>query len=144
MKRIFGKIFSSLLFCLFCLYAVAQNSYDITLPFACGFEDTLVENHNWIIKAGVNAEKCGDQWMIGNLDYREGYNSLYLSSDTGKTMTFGVKPNCVIARLNVIISVNDCYKHLISIISNLLCIRIHESVNDFDYVFVSHVNLPLS
>ena len=103
MKRIFGKIFSSLLFCLFCLYAVAQNSYDITLPFACGFEDTLVENHNWIIKAGVNAEKCGDQWMIGNLDYREGYNSLYLSSDTGKTMTFGVKPNCVIAYRPIVI-----------------------------------------
>jgi hypothetical protein len=73
------------------------------LPFACGFEDTLVENQNWIIKAGVNAEKCADQWMIGNLDYREGYNSLYISSDSGATMNFGVSPNCVIAYRPVLI-----------------------------------------
>lgn len=96
MKR-FGKIFLSVLLCLFCLHVAAQNAYDINLPFACGFEDTLVENKNWIIKAGVNAEKCADQWMIGNLDYREGYNSLYISSDSGATMNFGVSPNCVIA-----------------------------------------------
>ena len=49
MKR-FGKIFFFGLLCLFCLHVAAQNAYDITLPFACGFEDTLVENKNWIMK----------------------------------------------------------------------------------------------
>ena len=91
------KIF---LFCflqLFFFTIVAQNTtYEIDLPFFCGFEEES-ENQNWVIESGSNAKKCVDKWKIGNLDYREGYQSLYITSDGNKSTNFGVKPNCVIA-----------------------------------------------
>lgn len=82
--------------CLFVLlfgYSWAQN---ITIPYSCGFEDS-VEISNWKINAGPDGVNCQDQWMIGNLDYNEGYNSLYISCDTGKTTNYGAKPNMTIA-----------------------------------------------
>lgn len=93
-KRVF-KLFLVLFIIPLCLYA--QNaSFELELPYSCGFEDSI-ENQNWVLKTGPNADMCSDQWMIGNLDYREGYNALYISCDSGKTLTFGHNPNCVIA-----------------------------------------------
>ena len=77
------------------VFSQSQNS-SISLPYHCGFEDSI-ENSNWIINSGGEQIKCQDQWMIGNLDYTEGYQSMYISCDTGKTITYGAKPNYVIA-----------------------------------------------
>ena len=89
------KVFLVLLICSVRLYS-QSSPYEISLPYSCGFEDSI-ENSNWVINAGSEGALCADQWMIGNLDYVEGYNSLYISCDTGKTMTYGAKPNCVMA-----------------------------------------------
>ena len=87
---------------LFVLFSLKINAQNITIPFSCGFEDTI-EINNWVINAGPNGEKCEDQWMIGNLDYNEGYNSMYISCDTGRTTNYGVKPNVVIAYRPIIV-----------------------------------------
>lgn len=89
------KIFFVLLICSVNLYS-QSFPYEISLPYSCGFEDSI-ENANWVINAGTEGPLCTDQWMIGNLDYVEGYNSLYISCDTGKTMTYGAKPDYVMA-----------------------------------------------
>ena len=68
----------------------------ISIPYSCGFEDSL-EISNWKLNAGSDGVNCQDRWMVGNLDYNEGYNSLYISCDTGKTTNYGAKPNMVIA-----------------------------------------------
>ena len=83
-----------------------QSPYEITLPYSCGFEDSI-ENKNWTLNAGSEGPKCADQWMIGNLDYVEGYNSLYISCDSGKTMTYSAKPNYVMAYRPIYISKPD-------------------------------------
>ena len=51
----------------------------ISVPYFCGFEDSL-EISNWVLNAGADGVNCQDQWMVGNLDYNEGYNSLYISN----------------------------------------------------------------
>ena len=84
------------------LFAQTQNSA-ITLPYHCGFEDSI-ENANWIINSGIEDAKCQDQWFIGNLDYTEGYQSMYISCDTGKTITYGAKPNYVITYRPILIT----------------------------------------
>ncbi len=98
------KIFG--LFCLLLvrIYLFSQSSNSlISLPYYCGFEDSL-ENSNWIINAGGEQIECQDKWMIGNLDYTEGYQSMYISCDTGKTITYGAKPNYVIAYRPILIT----------------------------------------
>ena len=84
------------------VFSQSQNS-SISLPYHCGFEDSI-ENSNWIINSGGEQIKCQDQWMIGNLDYTEGYQSMYISCDTGKTITYGAKPNYVIAYRPILIT----------------------------------------
>ena len=73
-----------------------SSSYSITLPYACGFEDSA-EVLNWTLNAGANGPKCNDQWMIGNTDCYEGYKSLYISCDSGYTTNYGAEPNMTIA-----------------------------------------------
>ena len=68
----------------------------ITLPFECGFEDSL-EVAPWSLNYGPNGSKCQDQWMIGNLDFNGGLHSMYISCDTGKTTYYGASPNVVVA-----------------------------------------------
>ena len=91
MKKVFLYILS-LLFSFCC----ALNAQQISIPYECGFED-LAEISNWHLNAGPNGPKCLDQWMVGNLDNNGGFNSMYISCDTGKTTTYGDKPNVVIA-----------------------------------------------
>jgi hypothetical protein len=45
--------------------------------------------------------------MVGNLDYLEGYNSLYISCDNGNRVTYGHKPNYVMAYRPIFISQPD-------------------------------------
>ena len=91
MKKLLLYILS-LLFSFCC----ALNAQQISVPYECGFEDAA-EVGNWKLNAGPNGSKCQDQWMVGNLDNNGGFNSMYISCDTGKTTTYGAKPNVVIA-----------------------------------------------
>ena len=105
MRKSIFKIF--LLLFVFSTHLYSQSSpYEISLPYSCGFEDSL-ENQKWVINAGSEGPLCTDQWMIGNLDYVEGYNSLYISCDTGKTMTYGAKANYVMAYRPIVIRKPD-------------------------------------
>ncbi len=98
MKNYIRKIAVLLILSIFYLVLPAQQlqQHQISIPFACGFEDST-EITYWNINAGTDGPKCLDQWMIGNLEYNEGYNSMYISCDTGKTTNYGAKPNMVIA-----------------------------------------------
>ena len=91
------KLFKCVILLLF-LWLVndALLSQTISIPFECGFEDS-VEISQWELNVGADGAKCQDQWMIGNLEYNEGLNSLYISCDTGRTSSYGSKPNVVIA-----------------------------------------------
>ncbi len=91
MKRLsFIYVFSLLYLCLF------GQSIAISIPYSCGFEDST-EIACWNINTGPDGVNCQDRWMIGNLEYSEGYNSMYISCDTGKTTNYGAKPTMVIA-----------------------------------------------
>ena len=77
----------------------AQTSvpaYSIQLPYSCGFEKSE-DLSQWVFNAGPDGVNCMDQWMVGNCDNYEGYQSLYITSDTGQTVNYGYKPNYVIA-----------------------------------------------
>lgn len=91
-KSKIGIILSFLL--IFSASIFAQD--EISIPYDCGFEDS-VEISKWNLNVGREANQCLDKWMIGNLDYSGGYNSLYISCDTGQTTSFGAKQNVVIA-----------------------------------------------
>ena len=88
------KIFVFLLF--ICSINTVLLAQQISLPYECGFEDAA-EIDNWKLNAGTKGPLCNDQWMVGNLDNNGGFNSMYISCDTGKTTTYGAKPNVVIA-----------------------------------------------
>ena len=94
MKRLFVYFFLFVNLC-FLNLAFSQNT-SITLPFECGFEDSL-DIVPWTLNYGSNAPKCQDQWMIGNLDFNGGLKSMYISCDTGKTTTYGASPNVIVA-----------------------------------------------
>lgn len=96
MKKVWNYIFCLII--LFASHSVlsAQQVQEIYLPYECGFEDSL-EVSDWVLNAGTDGAKCQDQWMIGNLDYHGGRQSLYISGDTGQTTYFGHKPNIVVA-----------------------------------------------
>lgn len=91
-----------LVVCFFLLFVIWGNSQNISIPFSCGFEDAL-ENSNWVINSGPAGKNCKDQWMVGNLDYNEGYNSIYISCDSGRTTNYGDKPNVVIAYRPIVV-----------------------------------------
>ena len=58
-----------------------------TVPYTCGFEDTL-ENNNWVLVNGYN----NNIWYIETAynNTPDGSRSLYISSDTGATNTYNV------------------------------------------------------
>ena len=78
MKNYISKIVVLSFLSIFSAVIFAQQ---ISIPFACGFEDSLEIKNNWNINAGPDGLNCTDKWMVGNLDYNEGYNSLYISCD---------------------------------------------------------------
>ena len=94
MKRLFVYFF--LFINLGLLNMAFAQSNSITLPFECGFEDSLEITH-WKLNHGPNASKCQDQWMVGNLDFNGGLKSMYISCDTGKTTHYGASPNVIVA-----------------------------------------------
>lgn len=82
-----------------CAFSIALKAqYELSIPYRCSFEDP-VENSKWVIESlkPGSTEKTFDKWMIGDLDFYEGQNSLYISADTGKTVSYGAKPNVVVA-----------------------------------------------
>jgi hypothetical protein len=101
MKNYISKIVVLSFLSIFSAVIFAQQ---ISIPFACGFEDSLEIKNNWNINAGPDGLNCTDKWMVGNLDYNEGYNSLYISCDSGNTTNYGAKTNMVVAYRSVEIS----------------------------------------
>lgn len=71
-------------------------SYSVQLPYSCGFEKSE-DLSQWVFNAGPDGVNCTDQWMVGNCDNYEGYQSLYITSDTGQNVNYGYKPNYVMA-----------------------------------------------
>ena len=89
----------SIIFILSFITAFSQNgqsSYAIILPYSCGFEDSE-DLSQWVLNSGADGKNCQDQWMIDNCDAYEGFKSLYVSADSGQTVSYGAKPNYVIA-----------------------------------------------
>ena len=91
---------------LLCFNGALLAQYEISLPYECGFEDAE-EIKNWVLNAGEEGSLCADQWMIGSLDARIDYNSLYISCDKGQTMTYGARPNYVMAYRPIVITKGD-------------------------------------
>lgn len=78
-----------------------QNLQDISisLPYLCGFEDTL-ENNKWFLNAGPDGPNCREAWTWGNRECSEGFNSLYVIGDTSvitEIRAERVKPQLAIA-----------------------------------------------
>lgn len=72
-------------------WAVAQ---DISIPFFCGFEDS-VELSQWTLNPQTSDAK--DQWCVGTATHSEGRKSLYISNDSAQSAKHGVDNNIVMA-----------------------------------------------
>ena len=68
----------------------------LKVPYQFGFEKGDTEINNWKLNLGSRGKYCTDQWVVGNLEYNEGYQSLYVSCDKGLSAKYGSSPNVVI------------------------------------------------
>ena len=68
----------------------------INVPYQFGFEKDDPEINNWALNLGSRGQYCTDKWVIGNLEYNEGYQSLYISSDEGLSAKYSSQPNVVV------------------------------------------------
>ena len=104
-KKTLG-IFVIFVFLLLSEFAMAQM---VSVPYFCGFEDAT-DNSHWKMNVGPTAEDSNDKWLIGNIDSSEGYNSLTITCDSGKTATFGAERNMMVAyrrfQIDTTLSVN--------------------------------------
>ena len=66
----------------------------LTVPYQFGFEDG---KGDWTLNVGRRGTFCKDRWVVGKLERSEGYQSLYISCDRGKTSNYGSEPNVVVA-----------------------------------------------
>ena len=82
-----------------CALCIVHSVYAQTLktPYQYGFEAGDADSANWVLNVGDRGKFCNDQWMIGNVEHSEGYQSLYISCDNGVTSNYGDKPNVVVA-----------------------------------------------
>ena len=84
---------------LFLFVSFALNlaySQTLKVPYQFGFEEGDPEINNWKLNAGVRGEYCADQWVVGDLEYNEGSQSLYISLDGGKSAKYSSEPNVVV------------------------------------------------
>ena len=72
------------------------NAQVLRVPYQFGFEQGDNEIKNWKLNVGSRGRYCTDQWVVGNLEYNEGYQSLYISSDKGMSAKYGSNPNVVV------------------------------------------------
>lgn len=104
-KKTLG-IFVIFVFLLLSEFAMAQM---VSVPYFCGFEDAT-DNSHWKMNVGPTAGDSNDKWLIGNIDSSEGYNSLTITCDSGKTATFGAERNMMVAyrrfQIDTTLSVN--------------------------------------
>ena len=68
----------------------------INVPYQFGFEKDDSEINNWTLNSGSRGNYCTDKWVVGNLEYNEGYQSLYISSDEGLSAKYSSEPNVVV------------------------------------------------
>ena len=66
----------------------------LTVPYQFGFEDG---KGDWTLNVGRRGTFCKDRWVVRKLERSEGYQSLYISCDRGKTSNYGSEPNVVVA-----------------------------------------------
>ena len=92
MKNNLIKNQSVLFFWIVCLFSslvinktTAQNT--MSLPYFEGFEDTITYR-DWVLNAGPNGAVVKNKWYIGGADAFIEKNSLYISSNEGKTVTY--------------------------------------------------------
>ena len=88
-KKIFLLLFVC---CAFCI----THAQVLKVPYQFGFENGDPEINNWELNLGSRGRYCADQWVVGNLEYNEGYQSLYISADEGLSAKYGSEPNVVV------------------------------------------------
>lgn len=79
MKR---YVLSMLGVCFVIMQIVAQSSY-----FTCDFEDES-QNAQWSLVNGPKAATIANKWCIGSATSHGGQNAMYVSVDTGKTVSY--------------------------------------------------------
>lgn len=78
-----------------CALCVAHAQL-LKVPYQFGFEQGDAEINNWELNLGNRGKYCADQWVVGNLEFNEGYQSLYISPDNGLSAKYSSKPNVVV------------------------------------------------
>ena len=76
------------------IYTSISWAQDISIPFFCGFEDS-VEISKWTLNP--QTAKAKDQWCIGTATRSEGRRSLYISNDSAQSAQHGVDNNVILA-----------------------------------------------
>lgn len=85
-------ILSGVLF--FAAGSVLSQNPQILFPYSCSFEDP-VENANWVLNSPRQNDGCNDRWHVGKATFTDGDNSIYISTNAGKTAAHGFTPNIV-------------------------------------------------
>ena len=81
-----------LVYCAFCI----THAQVLKVPYQFGFEEGDSEINNWQLNLGSRGKYCADKWTVGNLEFNEGYQSLYISSDEGRSAKYSYNPNVVV------------------------------------------------
>lgn len=84
-----------LLLCLTGLSIQAQNNY-----FMCDFEDASI-NAQWSLVNGSKAASIGNKWCIGSATSNGGQNAMYISVDSGRTVSYYNISAYVVAYIDV-------------------------------------------
>ena len=90
----YKKILLLLLF-VHCVSSIV-HCQTLKIPYQFGFEEGDPEINNWELNVGKRGKYCADQWVVGNLEFNEGYRSLYISSDKGLSAKYSMHPNVVV------------------------------------------------
>ncbi len=90
----YKKILLLLLF-VHCVSSIV-HCQTLKIPYQFGFEEGDPEINNWELNVGKRGKYCADQWVVGNLEFNEGYRSLYISSDKGLSVKYSMHPNVVV------------------------------------------------
>lgn len=72
-----------------------MNGQAISVPYSMGFEAVgfdSIEATNWVLNPGPQAPACGDRWIIGRSIREAGLQSLYITTGTDGSATFGHQP----------------------------------------------------
>ena len=80
--------------CAVVLACLGLQAQQISIPYFCGFEDET-DAAGWVLNSGTPF--AGDQWIMGTATHSENKHSLYITTDNGRTASYGSRPNTVTA-----------------------------------------------